>query len=148
MGYRSSVRIITTNEGWNKLKEFSKRYLQEKRGMDYTYLFDFDKGYLYLFEKTENNQIVYGGWNDVKWYESEDEYDDIDSIMKGLYYLEDLDIPYRYVRIGEDYGDYEERGHINRNIYLPYISLLWDFDDAYMLEEIKESDILEKESKK
>lgn len=147
MSYLSNVRIITTSDGWNKLKEFSKRYLQEKRGMDYTCLFDFENCYVhYKYDANkeicrlgmlDDLKIVYVGWDNVEWYENEDTYDDIDSIMKGLYYLKDLDIPYIYARIGEGLGDYEEMGHINEDIAdLPCISAKWGFDDIFTLKEI------------
>jgi hypothetical protein len=143
MSYLSNVRIITTSDGWNKLKEFSNRYLQEKRGMDYTCLFDFENCCVHSEEVCELGittypKIVYIGWDNIEWYENEDTYDDIDSIMKGLYYLKDLDIPYRYARISEDYRDYEEMGHMNVDIAdIPYISVVRDFDDICTLKEIK-----------
>ena len=31
MGYRSDIRIVTTKDGFEKLKEFVKKYLEEKK---------------------------------------------------------------------------------------------------------------------
>ena len=48
---------------------------------------------------------IYFGWNDIKWYET---YDGVFPIMSGLKNLQENQYSYRYMRIGEDYGDVDE----------------------------------------
>ena len=48
---------------------------------------------------------IYFGWNDIKWYET---YDGVFPIMSGLNILHKNQCSYRYMRIGEDYGDIDE----------------------------------------
>lgn len=132
MGYRSDVRLITTEEGWQKLKSFASNYLLEKTGTDkYNYLLD---EYIDIFE-VDGNSVVFVGWNDIKWYES---MEDVDAVMKGLEYLEELDIPYRYARLGEDYTDYTEIYCDSEKGDLPYIYLCRHFDDEESIKWVKE----------
>lgn len=53
-------------------------------------------------------------WNFLKWYESEPEFNPDIYFMQGL--LDSLDDDdYRFIRIGEDYGDTEVRGEFTEN---------------------------------
>lgn len=125
MGYRSDVRIITTKEGFQKLKEFSHNFLQELGE---------DKLQLDLMETLEVSKItgnqVYFGWDYLKWYY---DYDDVKAIEKGLDYLEENDYSYRFARMGESYDDYDERAFDSDNKIeeqgLDYPSITRCFDD-------------------
>lgn len=145
MGYRSDVRIITTGEGWNKLKTFTEEYVKSRSCIETNI---FKEAFLDYFRTTEDGEIVYLGWNCIKWYEHCD-YFDVDGIMKGLIQLKELDIPYRYARIGEDYGDYDEYYHTNQNDILPNTSLIREFDDQWVVDEMQAIyDMSMKENKK
>lgn len=98
MGYRSDVRIVTTIEGYKKLNEFVKNYIKDTN--EDNLLEDCDI-------KRKNDEVIYFGWDWVKWYENCNT--DVDAIMKGLEHLKRNDYSYRYARLGEDYEDYEEQ---------------------------------------
>lgn len=75
---------------------------------------------------------IYFGWNDIKCYET---YDGVFPIMSGLKNLQENQYSYRYMRIGEDYGDVDEcffDGKNDENIDLEYPSMIRRFDDKYV----------------
>ena len=133
MGYRSDVRIITTGEGWKELKSFAEKYVKYMTDIETNI---FKDAYLDYFKTTEDGEIVYLGWNAIKWVEHDNFYD-VDGVMKGLRKLERLDIPFRYARIGEDYTDYDEDYHTNENDILPNTSLIREFDDQWVVDEMQ-----------
>ena len=100
--------------------------------------------------KQEGKKQCYFGWNYVKWYEND--YEDVDAIMEGLQHLSDKEYSYRYMRIGEEYDDVEEQycdGEKDKNIFLEYPSMIREFDDEYVKEQLKENDkIIEIETDK
>src|SRR5574344_801960 len=100
MGYRSNVRIMISKKGYDELKKYTDNYLFEKNWEYGNLLNNFDI-------RAVNNDSVYLGWNDIKWYDYED-YEDVNAIVYGLKYLEENDYSYRFARLGEDYDDYEE----------------------------------------
>ena len=125
MGYRSDVRIITSKKGFEKLKEFVGKYIEENKDEDIQNLLEsFD------INKSDGKQC-YFGWNYVKWYEND--LKDVDSIMNGLDYLEENGYSYRYTRIGEEHDDIEERSYDSEKeqIYLEYPMILRCFEDDY-----------------
>lgn len=133
MGYRSDVRIITSKEGFEKLKEFVENYLQEHHSEDYNLLKECDI-------KEEDKEQCYFGWDYIKWYE-DDDYAEIDAIMKGIDYLGENEYSYRYMRIGENYEDCEQRdydGDKDNGVCLEYPSMIREFDDEYILKQIKD----------
>lgn len=143
MGYRSEVRIITGIEGFKKLQEFVENYLKEKKldVKEYNLLNSLD------IESKGKNQI-YFGWNYVKWYEGD--YPDVDAIMNGLNYLEDNDYSIRYMRIGEDIEDYDDR-YFDGNkeeVDLEYPIMIREFDDNYVMNFLEEPLKEEKEENK
>lgn len=131
MGYRSDVRIITTKKGFNELKKYSDNYLKQKN-WEYGNLLDSCDFLL------ENPYSKYFGWNSVKWYEADEDYEDVNAIMKGLQHLEEKDHSYRYARIGEDYSDIDESSFDSDNSEekypLEYPSIIRGFDDDYISE--------------
>ena len=129
MGYRSDIRIITTKDGFNELRKFTDKYLEDKK-YPYGNLLD------NLDLNTETKYANYFGWNSVKWYENCDGYEDVDSIMNGLEYLKENDYSYRYARIGESYDDYEEHyfestKEDEQDLEFPCMNR--GFDDEYVL---------------
>lgn len=141
MGYRSDIRIITSKDGFEILKEFIKGYLKDNKE-DYNLLEECDI-------KEEGKEQCYFGWNYVKWYEHD--YPEVIAIMEGLNHLGENEYSYRYMRIGESYDDIEEQsydGEKDENIYLEYPNMLREFDDNYIIESIKENQIENEEKNK
>lgn len=132
MGYRSDVRIITSKNGFEKLKEFIDKYLKENSGDE------IEDNLLDICDiKQEGKEQIYFGWNCIKWY---DEYTDVEAIMKGLECLEEKEYSYRYMIIGENYDDIEERyydGKKDEEINLEYPCMIREFDDEYVMNLIK-----------
>ena len=129
MGYRSDVRIITTKKGFDELNNYVKKYLKEKGDYDYNLLDN-------LKFKAENDYAVYFGWNYLKWYEG---YDSVDAIVDGLNHLKENNSAYRFARLGESYDDYEEESFesdLEEEQDLDYPSMLREFDDSYVIEEM------------
>lgn len=127
MGYRSDVRIVTSKKGYEELKKYVERTLGKND--DYNLLKSTDV----LFEGKHG---VLVGWNDIKWYENCD-YKAIDAIENGMNYLSEKDFGYRFARIGENYDDIEEKSNDPENEdYLPYPSMIREFDDEYVQEEL------------
>lgn len=140
MGYRSDIRIVTSKEGYEKLQEFVKKYLEE-HNEDYNLLEECDI-------KQEGKSQIYFGWNSLKWYENS--YDEVDAIMEGLNYLGENEYSYRYSRIGESYDDYEEQyydGNKEKENYLEYPNLIREFDDEYILSLIKDTQEIKQDNK-
>ena len=101
MSYRSDVRIVTSRKGFKELNKYVNKYLKDKNDMDSPNLLN------NCHINSKGNNTCYFGWNSIKWYEWSD-FNEVDSIMKGLNHLKENDLSYRYARIGESYDDYEE----------------------------------------
>ena len=141
MGYRSDVRIVTSKNGFEKLKKFVENYLKEKNE-DYNLLKECDI-------KKEGSNQCYFGWNWIKWYEND--YAEIDAIMEGLNHLGEEEYSYRYMRIGEDREDYDEQyydGDKESEQDLEYPNLIREFDDEYVYDLIKDEQTNELEENK
>lgn len=128
MGYRSDVRIITTRDGFKKLKTYTEKYLKEKN-WKYGNLMDyFDVNY-------NDNKCNYFGWNGFKWYDGSPDYEDVNAIVKGLEHLAKNDISYRFTRIGEEFTDIDTYSYDSEkdNEYLDYPYVDRSFDDNYFI---------------
>lgn len=134
MGYRSDIRIVTTKDGFEKLKEFVKKYLEEKKLdiKEYNLLEELDT-------KADGKEQCYFGWNGLKWYEGD--YPEVDAIMNGINYLGENEYSYRYMRIGESYDDIEEQsydGEKDNEICLEYPNMIREFDYEYLKDLIED----------
>ena len=141
MGYRSDIRIVTSKEGFEILKDFVAEYLKE-HNENYNLLDECDK-------KEEGKNQCYFGWNYMKWYEHD--YPEVVAIMEGLNHLEDNEYSYRYMRIGENYDDMEEQsydGEKDEDICLEYPNMIREFDDEYVVSLISENKAQELEENK
>lgn len=97
MGYRSDVALKTTTEGYlvcsifnDSIEDFEEKPLDGatiKRTASGFYKITFDS---------------------VKWYDS---YPSVNNFNKMLLLLENQDIPYKFIRLGEEYNDIEMREH-------------------------------------
>lgn len=94
MGYYSDVRFNTTKEGYEKFKaslaEDTKSWL-------------FPNGKPEVYDE-EDGEVIFG-WDDIKWYQHS--YQEIDDAMGAYRNLRYDDVPFEYVRVGEECGDYE-----------------------------------------
>jgi hypothetical protein len=99
MAYRSDVRVVVSKKGYQQLKKYVNDHLPEEY-KEYNLLQNTD------VECIEDNE-VYLGWNDIKWYEYSD-FKEVDSIMDGLDFLRDNEYSFCYARIGENADDYDD----------------------------------------
>lgn len=92
MGYRSQVYLKTTTEGYIVIKKFndSIEVVAEKPL----------GGAIIQRTSTGFYKITF---DDVKWYEGI--FKEVDNFMKALDLLKEQDIPYSFIRIGEDIDD-------------------------------------------
>lgn len=134
MGYRSDVRIVTSEEGFKKLEQFVENYLKERKG-------DIKEDNLlnFLYIKSQGKGQCYFGWDSIKWYDFCGEIE-IDAIVEGLDYLAKNEYSYRYTIIGENLDDIEENSYDGNkeDIYLEYPSIIRQFDDDYTKEYLEE----------
>lgn len=93
MSYRSDVKLITTREGWERIRKEVR-----KLGVDEKYSLVSGVG-----EPICAGKYVLAEWDSVKWYEGRDE--EVDAIMRELRKFDVEHIPYQYLRVGEDWGD-------------------------------------------
>lgn len=91
MGYRSQVYLKTTTEGWILMKKMNDSIdIPDDKPLAYA-----------TVERTESGfyKITF---DDLKWY---DAYDQVKNFNKVLDQYEDQDIPYSFIRLGEDPRD-------------------------------------------
>ena len=114
MGYRSDVRIKLLKKDFEKL---CKDWENERKKLtepyyDYNLLEDFDiikdiKGNIFNPEtrewEVEQQNIVYFGWNWIKWYNFSEDYKDVCFIDNFVRQCDHS----AYLRIGEETGDIE-----------------------------------------
>ena len=100
MGYKSKVRIATTRMGYDRVCDYVDGHTIE--------------GWPSLLGRErepecfeEHGNCVAFGWNDIKW---DDSFPDVRNVMDALDALGCEDIPYRLVRVGEDWDDVEVVG--------------------------------------
>lgn len=102
MGYRSDIRIMTTEEGFKSLNNTIDNYLKENGlGLGNNLLYTLD------INKHKARSQRYFGWNNIIWY-THLHYVYVDVILMGPKELKKENIPYRFTRIGEDISDIEE----------------------------------------
>ena len=117
MGYRSEVRIATTPKGWQMIQENYPRFLKprtEKSSFNEEELFDL-LDWMDHFKSDDTG--VYFGWDNIKWYSS---FPEINAMVDTLNFLEDKEIPYQLVRLGEDYADIYYDDHLGNSEVKPF----------------------------
>ncbi len=98
MGYRSQVYLKTTTEGWVVIKQYNDSIEnKEHRPLEYA---DVGKTASGFYKIT---------FDDIKWYEGS--FKEVDNFMHAIGMLDDLDLPYSYIRLGEDISDVEHRNN-------------------------------------
>lgn len=96
MGYRSQVYLKTTTEGWLIIK----RRNDSIENPDHRML-----RYAESIKKTPSGFYKIE-FDDIKWYES---FEEVKHFIDSLGILQIQDIPYSFIRIGEDSGDIEHK---------------------------------------
>lgn len=102
MGYRSSVRIATTPEGYERICIFVDAISQDRSCQ----LIGKDVKPEYL-EATDDGVVF--GWDFIKWYELG--ISSVNDIVHALGDLEGDEIPYEFVRVGESWDDIDYEIH-------------------------------------
>lgn len=95
MGYRSNIYLKTTTEGYLMLKK-----------MDDSIHNPSDKPLAYSEIKRTPSGFYKITFEDLKWYES---YPQVQNFNKVLDQMDRQDIPYSFIRLGEDTADIEHR---------------------------------------
>jgi len=125
---KSDVRIVTSINGFEKLKEFINNYIKENQE---------NKQITNILDNTdlkyESNKQCYFGWNKYNWDEFFNK--SVELVMDGLRELEYNNYSYRFYRLGEDKEDYEEH-HFDSTVEseknLEYPNITRKFDDRYI----------------
>lgn len=95
MGYRSQIALKTTTEGYLIMKQMNDAIeTKEDRPLDYMEIQKTTFGFYKISQ------------DDLKWYDS---YPDVQNFNKMLEKLEAEDIPYSFIRIGEESDDVEHK---------------------------------------
>lgn len=95
MGYRSLVYLKTTTEGWILMKRFNDTIEKwEDKPLSYSEVYCSPAG---------NYKIE---WIDVKWYDS---FPSVRNVVKMMNRFDEEDIPYSFIRLGEETPDIEHR---------------------------------------
>ena len=98
MGYRSQVYLKTTTEGYLLMKKLNDSIENPDNRI---------LSYAESIKKTPSG-FYRIDFDDIKWYES---FEEVKQFMKGLELLQEQDIPYSFIRIGEDPGDIEHKAN-------------------------------------
>lgn len=133
MGYRSDVRIVTSQKGFEKLKDFVTNKIANSQNPNMYNLME-NLGF-----EHNNSYSKYFGWNNVKWY-----YEDVDIVMEGLHKLKEEDLSYRFARLGENFDDYEEESYESEKEEeqdLEYPCVERYFDDDYVKDNMNSNDM-------
>ncbi|MDK2901891.1 MAG: hypothetical protein PWR14_795 [Thermosediminibacterales bacterium] len=114
MGYYSDVYFATTKEGFDFL--FKEKVLREE-------LFPYTNSIKY---NTKDNCVLVC-WENIKWYDFDPESPEY-IFVNALTILKEKDIPFHYVRLGENFGDIDERS---------YKAYETNFPDIYPVQKIE-----------
>lgn len=93
MGYRSLVYLKTVTEGWLMIKKLNDSIENE---------YEQPLAYSEVSVSSDGNYKIQ--WTNVKWYDS---YKAIQHVNNILEEFDEQDIPYSFIRIGEDITDIE-----------------------------------------
>jgi len=126
MGYRSDVHLKTTSEGWVIIQKYNNSIaIPDDRPLRYA----------------EVNKSPTGcykiSFTDVKWYES---FKDVNNFMDMLPLLDEQDIPYSYIRLGEETNDIDYRTNWTKDMpdaianFEPVVDI--NDDEAFEYEEV------------
>lgn len=98
MGYRSQIALKTTTEGWILMKRMNDKIIGHE-----------DDKPLYAMNVGKTPDGYYKIWNDsIKWY---DGYSNVDNFNKCLDKMQEQEIPFVFIEIGEDVDDINIRNN-------------------------------------
>lgn len=119
MGYYSNWRLMTTVEGRKALEDYVKIHTPEGGHNLFNQL---------TVDKASKDTVLVG-MDDVKfnlWYP------EVKTFLDGLDYLKDDEIPYKFIRIGEDIDDMEEddcnQEELDAELYIKRDFGVYDFE--------------------
>lgn len=126
---KSDIRIVTSINGFEKLMQFMKSYINKNAN---------DDSIKNLLEQCDlqhrSNKQCYFGWNEYyNWNDYRNK--SAEAIMDGLRFLEQNEYSYRFYRLGEDKEDYDEHHFDSKKEGeqdLEYPNITRQFDDSYM----------------
>lgn len=122
MGYRSQIALKTTTEGWILLRKLNDRIENEE-----------DKPLAHLTAQKTPTGFYKISHPDIKWY---DGFAQVENFNQALAQLEEQNIPFVFIRIGEDIDDIEVRNNWtddmpdNLETFEPQTEI-YDEDDEY-----------------
>lgn len=125
MGYRSQVAIVIKTADNNKFAEAINDW-DKKYNLDEHHSAKYFLKYADVDEESKDGKYRLISWDDVKWYSCIEGFKDVDFFEN----LDNYDIEYDFVRIGEEMGDYEVEGDLNSGLIYPDQSI-W-FNDEYI----------------
>lgn len=98
MGYRSDVKLILTDKGMEMLKAKVPESLADELAWEVEPIYEATKlqDKYWLME-----------WNSIKWYDDWSDYKVPCAIAKLRQELSEVNEPYSFMRVGEDYEDNE-----------------------------------------
>lgn len=99
MGYFSDAALSTTAEGFKLFVNECDR-LNAAKGVA-TPLAGTGVGYA---RAIESGGCAYVAWRRREWYDARPE---VEAVMEAIENLDERGVPYRFVRVGEEYGDIE-----------------------------------------
>lgn len=97
MGYYSTIRIATTEKGFEEMKELSGIY-ESEYGCVEPFMDNIES-----MESPHDGDIVLG-WDNVKFYE---EFPETKHLERVLEEAENKGVPFIFMRIGEEWDDVE-----------------------------------------
>lgn len=125
---KSDVRIVTSINGLEILKEYINNYIKEHpNNRELTNILDNPD------LKYESNRQCYLGWNNYNWNEYSNA--NVELVMNGLFELADNNYSYRFYRLGEEKDEYEEYSYnstLEGEEDLEYPNITRQFDDRYV----------------
>lgn len=98
MGYRSDFKLSTNEKGKEILSNKVGKWIKQETDSDY-WCFEWEH------QDLERNHFILSGTY-LKMY---DGFDEIDALNDAMDEMDEKDISYHYVRLGEDFSDVEER---------------------------------------
>ena len=113
MGYYSSVKFITTKDGW----DIVQKHVKEAAPECWTYTADNE-----CATPVCDGKYVLVEHDHIKWYE---EFTEVKAFMEAINRLDSLAIPYTYFRLGEDWEDNDRLDNVPYGVGYDDMPDLW-----------------------
>ena len=128
MSYYSTVRMVTTIDGFTKMHDEVKSFLQqhccpEELNLLHQQYFDY-------YAKDDNG--IYFGWDSIRWYDQF--YPEIMAMVHAIEVLESTNIEFQFLRIGENFNDIEEIYRLKTGKlkpFYPHVSIIGGLTKEY-----------------